>query len=100
MTKRLIRKASTFFVSNSGSEEEVKDTQLLAMLTNGSNTIEVLDDNEIHEAKDELTGLFADCYHIKIHSFDGSEDNELWEGYVTASVVADIENAEYNIEER
>jgi hypothetical protein len=95
--KRLIRKASTYFVTATGEKEEVKNTQLLSMLNDGRNAIEVLEDCEVYETIDEVTGLFNSCYHVDINRFEGQKHENLWTGYVATYIVADIQNGEYDI---
>ncbi len=95
--KRLIRKASTYFVDASGEKEKVKNTQLLSMLNDGRNTIEVLEDCEEYDTIDEVTGLFNNCYRVDINRFEGQKHENLWTGYVATYIVADIVNGEYDI---
>lgn len=95
--KRLVRKASTYFVTASGEKEEVKDTQLLSMLNDGRNAINVLEDCEVYETIDEVTGLLDECYRVAINRFEGQKYENLWIGYVATYIVADIQNGEYDI---
>lgn len=87
------------FVGSNGDEIPVKDAQLMSLLDDASNTIEILDGNEVSETVDELTGLFAQCYHVKIHYIHNGHDSELWDGFVSVDVITDIFNAEYSLRE-
>lgn len=96
LRKASVKTAKTLWVGE--TDYEVKDEYLLEKLNSGTNTIEVLDDDEVSETIDELTGLFSNCYHVRIHRIDENEDEILWEGYVDTNVIAGIVNGEYTIE--